>query len=218
MTPACFQVFMVRPVRLLICIFTQCSIVSGSDISQKHVLTLIRNQRFRPSLTENRSEWASSVVVLASCKECCNLNHRRGDRSFLHFLHHSYYWLGLGCTSPFPLVRLSLVSSLQLTYITKSYPHPNHFSVKLSPKWRQHVAPKFWDIHVHQEDHTVSKPRRLQSECGYCLLRNSASYSLLCLFMVTELNTSKKEAGSSAKTLLYIYQTMQCNVLGNSRM
>ena len=163
---------------------------------------------------QNRSEWASSVVVLASCKECCNLNHRRGDRSFSHFLHHSYYWLGLGCTSPFPLVWLSLVSSLQLTYTTKSYPHPNHFSVKLSPRWRQHVAPKLWDIHVHQEDHTVSK----QFEGGYRLLRSSASYSLLYLFMVTELNTSKKEAGSSAKTLLYIYQTMQCHVLGNSRI
>jgi hypothetical protein len=71
------------------------------------------------------SEWGCRVTVLASCKEGCNLNHRRGESSISHFLSHCNYWLGL----PW----LFLVSSLQMMYINKSHPHTNHFHIHLRP-------------------------------------------------------------------------------------
>lgn len=158
--------------------------VGGSDVSQEHVLSLVRVERLGPSLTLQKSEWGCSVIVLASCKAGCIMNHRRGDSSISHFLPHCNYWLGL-------LWHL-LVPSLQLTCVSKSHPHRQNFS---NCRWRQHVAPKLQNISIHPE-HTW--------------WQNWECYSLNVVTPFWDLTYGIKalyfedEGRSSAKTMLYI--------------
>ena len=144
--------------------------VGGSDVSQEHVLSLVRVERLGPSLTLQKSEWGCSVIVLASCKAGCIMNHWRRDSSISHFLPHCNYWLGL--------LWLLLVPSLQLTCVSKSHPHRPNFS---NCRWRHHVAPKLQNISIHPE-HTWWQKRMLLSECGYFLLGSYLWYQSFILW------------------------------------
>jgi hypothetical protein len=75
---------MAETVQIVIWVLTRCSIAGGCDVSQEHVLSLVRVEGFKSKF--------DIAEILASCKEGCNLNQRRRGRSFSHFLSHCSWW------------------------------------------------------------------------------------------------------------------------------